>query len=76
MGVMRAVYDNSKHLQMEQVRFEAGVSDVQFEVDEEKERFRRICIDGDIIVVENGANISVHMCTGIEIGDHTVSIFV
>jgi hypothetical protein len=76
MGVMQAVYDNSRHLRMEEVKVQAEVSDVTFEVHEGEERFRRICIDGDIIIVENGATIGVRMCGGIEMGGQTVSIHV
>lgn len=76
MGVMRAVYDHSKHLQMGQVGFREGASHVNFEVNEEEERWRRICIDGDIITVANGASISVQVCERIEIGENTVSLYI
>lgn len=76
MGVMQAVYDNSRHLGMEKVGVQAEVSDVTFEVHEEEERFRRICIDGDIITVENGANIGIRMCEGIEMGGQIVPIHI
>jgi hypothetical protein len=59
MGVMKAVYDNSKHLEMETVRFAEGVKEVEFVVDEGEERWRRICADGDIITVEKGTTVSV-----------------
>ena len=74
MNVMRAVYDHSKHLQMAQVGFIGGASRVQFEVNEEEERWRRICIDGDIITVANGASISIQICEGIDLGEQTVSL--
>ena len=67
MNVMRAVYGNSMHLGMDGVRFMPGVNDVSFTVEEEDERWRRICIDGDIITVEKGAEIGLKMCKGIEI---------
>ena len=76
MNVMRAVYDHSRHLQMTQVGFMGGVSRVQFEVNEDEERWRRICIDGDIITVANGANISVQMCEGIQSGESVVSLYI
>ena len=76
MNTMRAVYDHSKHLQMAQVGFMGGVSRVHFEVNEEEERWRRICIDGDIITVANGASISVQICDGIELGKNTVSLYI
>ena len=76
MGVMRAVYDHSKHLQMGDVGFRGGASHVKFEVNEEEERWRRICIDGDIVTVGNGASISVQMCDGIVIGENTLSLYI
>ena len=76
MNIMRAVYDHSKHLQMAKVGFMEGVSQVQFEVNEEEERWRRICIDGDIITVGNGAKISVQMCHGIELEENTISLYI
>jgi hypothetical protein len=76
MNVMHAVYDHSKHLQMAQVGFMGGVSRVQFEVNEDDERWRRICIDGDIITVANGASISVQMCEGIELEENVVPLYI
>jgi len=58
-GVMKAVYDGSKHLEMESVKFFDGVSEVEFVVGEEDERWRRICVDGEIIVIEKGGRINV-----------------
>lgn len=77
MNVMHAVYDHSRHLQMAQVGFMGGVSRVQFEInEEEEERWRRICIDGDIITVANGTSISVQMCEGIEWEKNVVSLYI
>jgi hypothetical protein len=61
MGIMRAVYDNSKHLGMEGVDFRAGVDKVEFMVDEDDEHWRRICIDGEIITVRKGTVVSVQI---------------
>src|SRR5271170_7057424 len=52
MGVMRAVYAGSKHLEMDNVKVFEGLKKVSFMVDEAEERYRRICIDGDIIIVK------------------------
>jgi hypothetical protein len=76
MGIMRAVYDNSKHLQMAQVGFTSGVSQVQFEVIEEEERWRRICIDGDIVTVASGASINAQMCETIDVGENIISLYI
>ena len=70
MGVMQAVYAGSKHMDMEGVLFQSGVRKIGFRVDEEEGRFRRICIDGEIFTVENGAYIEV------EIGDMSANISV
>lgn len=70
MGVMHAVYAGSKHKEMEGVSFRSGVRKVEFTVDENEQKFRRICIDGEIYVVENGSFI------GIEVGDMNARISV
>jgi diacylglycerol kinase family enzyme len=61
MGVMRAVYDHSKHLQMEGVDFREGIEKVEFEIDEDDARWRRICVDGEIITLDKGTVVSVQM---------------
>jgi hypothetical protein len=66
MSCMQGVYDNSKHLDMEDVKFVDGVENVKFWVDEDEARWRRICIDGDMIIVEKGAMVSVMMTKGID----------
>lgn len=76
MGVMKAVYNNSSHLKMEDVRFVEGVREVEFVVDEEEERWRRICIDGEIIIVEQSAVVSVRICDGVQVGDEVLRVSV
>lgn len=66
MGVMKAVYDGSKHLEMDAVRFLDGVRGAEFVVEEREERWRRICVDGEIIVVEQGGRINVRVLEGRE----------
>jgi hypothetical protein len=61
MGVMNAVYAGAKHMDMEGVLFQSGVRRVRFTIDEADGRFRRICIDGEIFAVENGACIDIEM---------------
>jgi len=74
MNVMQAVYGSSMDLGMPGVRFMEGVNDVSFTVEEEDERWRRICIDGDIITVEKGTEISLKLCQWIEINGGVVSL--
>jgi len=62
MGVMQAVYNNSKHLEMDTVKFLDEVKEVEFVVDEREERWKRICLDGEIITVEEGAIVNVKIC--------------
>ena len=76
MGVMKAVYDNSSHLGMEDVTFVEGVKDVEFVIDEDDERWRRICVDGDIVVVEKSAVVSVQVCEGIKVGQDDLRVSV
>jgi hypothetical protein len=59
MGVMRGVYDNSRHLQMDGVEFQDDIKNVEFEIDEDDDHWRRICIDGEIITVEKGTVVIV-----------------
>ena len=74
MNVMQAVYGNSMHLGIPGVRFMEGVNDVSFTIEEEDARWRRICIDGDIITVEKGTEIGLKLCQGIEINGGVVSL--
>jgi hypothetical protein len=69
MGVMMAVYDNAKHIDLKDVQFMEGVTEAEFFVDENDERWRRVCIDGDIVVVEKGTKITVRVCNGITLED-------
>jgi hypothetical protein len=69
MGVMKAVYDDSKHLEMESVRFADGVKEVDFIIEEGEGRWRRICVDGDIIIVEQGGTVNVKV-----LADHRIRI--
>lgn len=59
MDVMRGVYDNSRHLQMDGVEFQDNVKNVEFEIGEDDDHWRRICIDGEIITVEKGTVVNV-----------------
>jgi diacylglycerol kinase family enzyme len=74
MNVMQAVYGNSMHLGMPGVRFMEGVNDVSFTVEEEDARWRRICIDGDIITVEKGTEIGLKLRQGVEINGGVLTL--
>jgi hypothetical protein len=76
MGVMQAVYNNSSHLKMEDVKFVEGVKEVEFVVNEEDERWRRICIDGDIVIVEQNTVVSVRVCDGVHVGGEYLQVSV
>ena len=76
MGCMQGVYDGSKLVDMEEVNFVDGVEDVKFWVDEKEANWRRICIDGDIITVDNGAMISVAMTKGIEVRGGPLALYI
>jgi predicted HAD superfamily hydrolase len=76
MGVMKAVYNNSSHLKMEDVKFIEGVREVEFVVNEEDERWRRICIDGEIVIVEQSAVVSVRICDGVQVGGEALQVSV
>jgi hypothetical protein len=68
MAVMQAVYvRDSSHLTMPGVTFDDEVTHIEFSIDDEDERWRRICIDGDIITVARYAKIQVKVCDGISL---------
>jgi hypothetical protein len=69
MDAMRAVYNNSKHLEMDSVKFVEDVKDVEFTMDEKDPHWRRICIDGDILTLSDGASIRVEVCDRIGSGN-------
>lgn len=76
MGVMQAVYNNSSHFTMEDVEFIEEVKEVEFVINEEDERWRRICIDGDIVIVDQSSIISVRVCDGVLVRDETLQVSV
>ena len=69
MDAMRAVYNGSKHLEIEGVAFIDGVTKVEFVINEEDERWRRICIDGDILVLQDGTIVKLEVCKKIGYGE-------
>ncbi|PGH22983.1 hypothetical protein AJ80_02898 [Polytolypa hystricis UAMH7299] len=61
MGLMGLAYQGGKHVQEEEVGYEA-VETVKLQQEEEDERWRRICIDGKIVVIEKGGWVEVRSC--------------
>ncbi|KAH7145720.1 ATP-NAD kinase-like domain-containing protein [Dactylonectria estremocensis] len=65
MQVMMKAYDEGKHVDMkwddgEKVGYEE-VEEVQVEVLEEEERWRKVCIDGTIVEIPRGGKMNVTM---------------
>jgi diacylglycerol kinase family enzyme len=58
MRIMGLAYQGGKHVEEEGVRYEA-VEGVKIEFEEEEERWRRVCVDGKIVVVEKGGWVEV-----------------
>ena len=56
--VMRAAYDRGGHVSLPGVRYDA-VAGLELTVLEEERRYRRVCVDGRIYVVEPGATVRV-----------------
>ncbi|CUS10142.1 unnamed protein product [Tuber aestivum] len=51
MGVMRAVYDGGKHVSVPGVRYQT-VDGVKIHVKEAEEKWRRVCVDGAVVTLE------------------------
>lgn len=56
--MMELAYDGGKHVDDPAVRYEA-IDGLKIEFDEEDERWRRVCVDGKIVVVEQGGWVKV-----------------
>ncbi|KAK9495369.1 ATP-NAD kinase-like domain-containing protein [Lipomyces doorenjongii] len=59
MRVLMLAYQNGKHIHEEEVLYKE-VEEVRVTVLEEEEKMRRWCVDGRIIIVPNGATVSIH----------------
>ncbi|KAK9367067.1 ATP-NAD kinase-like domain-containing protein [Lipomyces kononenkoae] len=59
MRVLMLAYQNGKHVHEKEVMYKE-VEEVRVTVHEEEERMRRLCVDGRIIIVPNGATVAVH----------------
>lgn len=60
MRLMAAAYDGGSHVRDPAVRYEP-VDGVKIEVSEEEERWRRVCVDGAIVVVRQGGDVLVEL---------------
>ncbi|KAF2453350.1 ATP-NAD kinase-like domain-containing protein, partial [Lineolata rhizophorae] len=67
MRVMGLAYQGGKHVGEEQVQYEE-VDGMRITFEESEERWRRVCVDGKIVVVEEGGWVEVRMWEGREDG--------
>jgi diacylglycerol kinase family enzyme len=58
MRIMGLAYQGGKHVEDEGVRYEA-IEGLKVEFEEEEEKWRRVCVDGKIVVVEKGGWVEV-----------------
>lgn len=59
-AVMKAAYDKGKHVLDERVDYRPAKA-VRIQIDEEEERWRRVCVDGRIVVLEKGGWVEGEM---------------
>ncbi len=74
MEVMKGAYDNGKHVEMEEVGYESvdGVR-IDFQESGEGWKWRRCCVDGLIVGVEEGGFMNVEV---VEKGNEAVCVVV
>jgi diacylglycerol kinase family enzyme len=58
MRVMGMAYDGGKHVQDPMVRYEE-IDGLRIEFQEEEDRWRRVCVDGNIVRVEEGGWVEI-----------------
>jgi hypothetical protein len=63
MKIMTAAYQDGKHVEDDRVGYEE-VAGLRIEFDEQDPRWRRICIDGKIVRVEQGGWVEVRSGAG------------
>ncbi|KAF2424901.1 hypothetical protein EJ08DRAFT_736908 [Tothia fuscella] len=65
MRILGLAYDNGKHVEDAAVGYEDVDSMiVEFQEEDEDGRWRRVCVDGKIVVVEKGGSVEVKRETG------------
>jgi diacylglycerol kinase family enzyme len=62
MNLMTLAYQNGRHVQNEVIRYEA-IESIRVHLKEVDERWRRLCLDGQVIVVEEDGWVEVHRNT-------------
>jgi hypothetical protein len=67
MRIMGLAYQGGKHVEDEKVRYEK-VEGLRIEMREEDERWRRVCVDGKIVRVEEGGWVEVRKRVGGVVG--------
>lgn len=67
MRIMGLAYQGGKHVEDEKVRYEK-VEGLRVEMREEDERWRRVCVDGKIVRVEEGGWVEVRKRVGGVVG--------
>ncbi|KAG0136931.1 ATP-NAD kinase-like domain-containing protein [Tuber indicum] len=63
MGVMKAVYDGGKHVSIPGVRYQE-VDGVKIHLKEAEEKWRRICVDGAVVTLEEEGWLEVNRHEG------------
>ena len=58
MGLLTEAYQDAKHVDKEGVGYQV-IKGLRIEMKEEEERFRRVCVDGRIVVVAKGGWVEV-----------------
>ena len=58
MSIMMRAYQDGKHVEDERIGYE-DIEGLRIEFHEEDERWRRVCVDGKIVAVENGGWLEV-----------------
>jgi hypothetical protein len=72
MDIMKAAYDNGSHVKMKNVGYQS-ISKLKIDFEESDIKWRRCCIDGQIVAAEEGGWMEVHV---VEKGDEAVDMVV
>lgn len=67
MRIMGLAYQAGKHVEDEKVRYER-IEGIKIEMNEQDERWRRVCVDGKIVRVEEGGWVQVRKRVGGVVG--------
>jgi diacylglycerol kinase family enzyme len=66
MRIMGLAYQQGKHIGDEKIEY-SEVAGFSVQLDEEEEKWRRVCVDGKIILVEKGGSVEVHRETRVAV---------